>query len=206
MKTFMLAGFVAMLVITSPVTYAADAAVNASVQDLKPYYRKDGIDLAEYNSILLDSLGLEDARVVAPPWIDSADSGPKKWKLTNSDAKFLRESYRSAMQDEIESKGGYPLVDEPGAGVLVLNIKIVYLMPYARKGEDVTVRGFGEMLVHAQFRDGMTGELLAIYEGKQDVGSEYQQNSRINAENDLRALFAVWGARVRGVMDAAHGK
>jgi hypothetical protein len=52
----------------------------------------------------------------------------------------------------------------------------------------------------------MTGELLAIYEGKQEVGSEYQQNTRLNAENDLRALFAVWGGRMRTVMDAAHGR
>ena len=49
--------------------------------------------------------------------------------------------------------------------------------------------------------DGATGELLGIFEGTQDVGSEYQQNTRLNAENNLRALFDVWGMRMRKVMD-----
>lgn len=203
-KSFFLAGLVAIVAGGSFTAYAADAAYDAGVQELKPYYRKDGANLADYSSILLDTLGLEDARVVAPPWIEGEDAAPKKWKLNKADIRFLRDSYRAAMKEEIETKGGYPLVDEPGNGVLVLDIEIVYLMPYARKGEKVTVRGFGEMLVHVQLRDGMTGELLAIFEGKQDVGSEYQQNTRLNAENDLRALFTVWGARVRSVMDAAN--
>jgi len=200
-KSFFLAGLVAIVAGGSVTAYAADDEV---AQVLKPYYLKDGVDMANYNSILLDSLGLEDSRVVAPPWIEGEDAAPKKWKLTKGDIRFLRDSYRTAMKEEIETKGGYPVVDQPGAGVLALDIEIVYLMPYARKGEKVTVRGFGEMLVHVQLRDGMTGELLAIFEGKQDVGSEYQQNTRLNAENDLRALFTVWGARVRTVMDEAH--
>jgi len=201
-----LAGFVAMLAGGSVTAYAADAAFNPRVQDLRPYYRTEGINLADYNSILLGSLGVDDARVVAPPWYEGEDRGPKKWKLTDTDIRFLQESYAAAMKEEIESKGGYPLVTESGDGVLMLDMEIIYLMPYARKGEDVTVRGFGEILVQAQLRDGMTGELLAIYEGKQDVGSEYQPNTRLNAENDLRALFSVWGGRMRTVMDAAHGR
>lgn len=205
-KIIILAGIVAMLAGGSVTAYAADAAFNPNVQDLRPYYRKEDVDLGDYDSILLDSLGLDDARVVAPPWIEAEDRGPKKWQLTNGDMKFLRDSYAAAMKEEIEAKGGYPLVTEPGAGVLILDMEIIYLMPYARKGEDVTTRGFGEILVQAQLRDGMTGELLAIYEGKQEVGSEYQQNTRLNAENDLRALFAVWGGRMRTVMDAAHGR
>jgi len=205
-KSFVLAGLVAIVAGGSVTAYAADAADDAGVQNLQPYYRQDGANLGDYNSILLDSLNLQDARVIAPPWVEGKDRSPKKWQLTKADERFLRESYRAAMKEEIETKGGYPLVKEPGEGVLILDMEIVYLMPYARKGDDVTVRGFGEMLVQAQLRDGMTGELLAIYEGKQDVGSEYQQNSRINAETDLRALFAVWGGRMRTVMDAAHGR
>jgi hypothetical protein len=114
----------------------------------------------------------------------------------------LRKSYREAMQAEITGKGGYPIVAEPGKGALILDVAIIYLMPYARKGEEVETRGFGEMLVQAQLRDGMTQELLAVYEGKQEIGSGYQQNTRLNNENSLRELFQVWGTRMRGILDS----
>lgn len=196
------------LILTAGLALIATAALAQSgdevPRDLGVYYEKEGVDLADYNSIILDTLGLEDARIVAPPWYEGEDRQPKMWSLTASDAKWLRKSYRETMTDEIQSKGGYPIVEEHGEGVLIIDIEVVYLMPYARKGENVQTRGFGEMLVQAQFRDGMTGELLAIYEGKQDVGSEYQQNTRLNNENRLLDLFQYWGGRVRMLMDKAH--
>jgi hypothetical protein len=196
------------LILTAGLTLFATSALAQSgdelPRDLDVYYEKEGVDLADYNSIILDTLGLEDARIVAPPWYDGEDGQPKMWALTTADAKWLRKSYRETMTDEIQSKGGYPIVEEHGAGVLIIDIQVVYLMPYARKGENVQTRGFGEMLVQAQFRDGMTGELLAIYEGKQDVGSEYQQNTRLNNENRLLDLFQYWGGRVRMIMDKSH--
>ena len=189
-----------------PMLAAAGAHSSETVvRDLDVYYEKEGVSLADYDAILIDTLGLDDARIVAPPWIED-DGGPKKWALTNSDAKWLRKSYREAMQEEITANGGFAIVDEPAEGVLMLDIEIIYLMPYARKGDKVTTRGFGEMLVQAQFRDAMTGELLGVYEGKQDVGSEYQQNTRLNNENSLRDLFEYWGARVRQIMDEAHNR
>ena len=178
--------------------------VDVTVRDLTPYYEKEGVNLADYHSILIDTLGLDDARIVQPPWYDGDEKNPKKWTLSKADIKWLRQSYRETMTEEIAGNDGFPVVDEPGEGVLILDIEVVYLMPYAERGEKVTTRGFGEMLVQAQFRDGMTGELLAIYEGKQDVGSEYQQNTRLNNENRLRDLFKYWGQRVRGLMDQAH--
>lgn len=200
------AGLVWLGAFVSPPAFAATDELEATVADLRPYYRKEGVNLADYDAVLLGTMGLDDARVIPPPWYEGAASSPEKWKLTDADVRWLRSSYRKAMRDEIEVAGGYPIVDVPAAGVLSLDIEIIALMPYARKGEDVKTRGFGEVLVQAQFRDGLSGELLAIYEGKQNVGSEYQQNTRLNAENDLRALFAVWGKRVRLILDDAYGK
>jgi hypothetical protein len=180
---------------------AADENFAAAVENLKPYYIKEGADLSGYKKVMIDSLGVADVRVVAPPWYQGEDQGPAKWELTKKDIEWLRKSYRAAMQQEIEGKGGYPVVTDIAADVLILDMEIVTLMPYARKGENVQVRGFGEMKVQATLRDGMTSELLAIFEGSQDVGTEYQQSTRLNAENNLKALFQVWGARMRKVMD-----
>jgi hypothetical protein len=180
---------------------AADEEFAANVDNLKPYYIKEGADLSGYNKVLVDSLGVADARVIAPPWYQGEDQGPAKWELSKKDVEWLRKSYRAAMQQELEAKGGYPVVSDIAADVLILDMEIVTLMPYARKGENVQVRGFGEMKVQATLRDGMTSELLAIFEGSQDVGTEYQQSTRLNAETNLKALFQVWGVRMRKVMD-----
>lgn len=201
-----IAGLVLLSAFLSAPALAATEEFEATVEDLRPYYRKEGLNLADYSAVLLGTMGLDDARVIPPPWYEGEAASPEKWKLTDGDVRWLRQSYRKAMRDEIEVGGGYPIVDVPAAGVLNLDIEIIALTPYARKGEDVKTRGFGEVLVQAQFRDALSGELLAIYEGKQSVGSEYQQNTRLNAENDLRALFQVWGKRVRLILDDAYGK
>jgi hypothetical protein len=192
------------LIFTNSQVFAADKEFAANVGNLQPYYINESADLSVYSKVSLGRLGVADARVVAPPWYEGEDGGPTRWKLTNKDIDWLRKSYRAAMKEEIETKGGYPVVDEVAADVLILDVEIITLMPYARKGENVQVRGFGELKAQATLRDGMTSELLAIFEGPQDVGTEYQQNSRLNAENNLKALFEVWGARMREVMDESR--
>jgi hypothetical protein len=173
----------------------------ASVKNLNPYFIKEDVNLGVYSKVFLEALQVNYARVIAPPWYEGEDKNPKKWSLTDKDEEFLRKSYRTAMIEALQA-GGYPVVEEiADKDVLSLTMKIVALMPYARKGENVQVRGFGEMTVQATLRDGQTGELLAIFEGPQDVGSDYQQNSRLNAENSLKELFDIWGQRMRKVMD-----
>jgi len=202
MKTIsrlMLVGLVTLFSVNQ--AFAASHESIASIKNLKPYYIKKDVNFGVYNKIFLEALQVNYARVIAPPWYEGDDKNPKKWSLTDKDDDFLRKSYRAAMIEALQA-GGYTTVEEiDDNDVLSLTMKIVSLMPYARKGENVQVRGFGEMTVQATLRDGRTGELLAIFEGPQDVGSEYQQNTRLNAENSLKELFDIWGQRMRMVMD-----
>ena len=179
----------------------ADEVDVSSVQNLAPYYQKDGAELGSYDKVLIDTLATRNARVIAPPWIEGDARNPKKWQLTNADIDWLRKSYQAAMKEQIEGNGGYEIVSTPGEGVVILDVRLISLMPYARRGEKVTVRGFGELVVQAQLRDGLTGELLAVYEGPQEVGLEYQQNTRLNSEQSLSGLFSIWGARMRMLLD-----
>jgi hypothetical protein len=173
----------------------------SSIQNLKPYFIKEGVELSRYNKVFVDNLKVNDARVIAPPWYDGDNKSPKKWRLTQKDIEFLRNSYRTAMVEHLNA-GGYEVVEAiESDDVIILDIEIITLMPYARKGENVQVRGFGELKAQATLRDGLTSELLAIFEGIQDVGSEYQQNSRMNSEGSLNELFEVWGMRMRKLMD-----
>jgi hypothetical protein len=181
--------------------YAESHASLANVKNLKPYFIKDDVDLSRYNKVFVDNLKVIDARVIAPPWYDGDNKSPKKWRLTQKDVEFLRNSYRTAMIEQLHA-GGYEVVEViESDDVIILDMEVITLMPYARKGENVQVRGFGELKAQATLRDGLTSNLLAIFEGVQDIGSEYQQNSRLNAENNLKELFDIWGQRMRMVMD-----
>lgn len=181
--------------------FAADENFAATVETLKAYYLNTDSDLSVYDKVLVDDLKVSYARVIAPPWYESGKKSSKKWQLTSGDVKFLRDGYRDAMTQALEADNGYQVVSEATEGVIILDVEIITLMPYARKGEKVETRGFGELRAQATLRDGLTGELLGIFEGAQQVGSEYQQNTRLNAENNLRSLFDVWGARMRKIMD-----
>ena len=90
---------------------------------------------------------------------------------------------------------GYVVIP-PGAGV----------PEHTHPQEEVylILSGTGEMTIQAELRDSMSGELLAIYGGDQDVGSEYQQNVRINKEHNAKTLFAAWGEKVRLMMDESR--
>ena len=171
---------------------------------LTQVYEKDGFNIGRYNQVMIDTLGVADARVIPPPWVEGKDRNPKRWQLNSKDIQWLKDNYRAAMKEQIETIGGYAVVSEPSPDAFILDDKIVSLTPYAQRSEDVITRGTGEMTIQAELRDSMTGDLLAIYEGDQDVGSEYQQNARINKEHDANKLFAAWGETVRLMMDESR--
>ena len=139
-------------------------------------------------------------------FIEGEDRNPRKWALSADDIAFAKQAYRSAMKQQLEADGAYPIVEQPAAGVLELSIAIINLTPYAQRDEKVQTRGSGELRMQVELRDAMSRELLAIYEGEQAVGREYQENTPLSAENDMKQLFAEWGAKVRRALDRDHGK
>ena len=179
--------------------------VRAESGELKTYYERPGLNLSAYDKILVDPLALSNAKVVPPPWVEGKDRQPHKWALNQDDINYTKQAYRAAMQQQLETEGGYAIVAEPGEGVLEIAIAIVSLTPYAQVGEKVITRGSGELTMQVELRDALTRELLAIYEGDQEVGQEYQENTRLSAEHNLQQLFAEWGRKVRDAMDEDHG-
>lgn len=180
-------------------TNAAFAVDATEVERMVPYYQKADIDVSAYTKVLIAPLGVSATFVLAPPWVSSDERSTQKWALTAEDKKWLKNTYQKAVSAEISQK--YEIVDEPGEGVLIVRVELISLMPFARKGEDVQTQGFGIVVAQAQLRDGGNGELLAIYEGPQRVGNQYQQNTRLNSENSLNILFEIWGARLRMYME-----
>ena len=203
-KAGLIARFITVLLLTGVASLAAADDLYKISKALIQVYEKPGLDIGRYNAVMIDSLGVADARVIPPPWVEAKDRNPKKWQLNSKDIQWLKDNYRAAMKEQIEAVGGYAVVSEPRPEALIVDVKIVSLTPYAQRDEDVITKGTGELTIQAELRDSMTRELLAIYEGDQDVGSEYQQNVRMNKEHDANRLFAAWGEKVRLMMDESR--
>jgi hypothetical protein len=80
---------------------------------LTQVYEKDGFNIGRYNQVMIDTLGVADARVIPPPWVEGKDRNPKRWQLNTKDIQWLKDNYRAAMKEQIETVGGYPVVSEP---------------------------------------------------------------------------------------------
>jgi hypothetical protein len=170
---------------------------------LKVEYERPGADLSNYDAVLLADLDVSDAKILPPPWL--ADKA-FNWEVSDENVARLQADYVAAMKSQIQGNAGYPIASEPGARVVVLAVRIISFMPYAERDDKATTRGSGEMRIQAELRDAQTSELLALYEGPQEVGKDYQPNTDVSKEQNLKKLFDSWGRRVRLAMDAAHGR
>ncbi|MFT6311082.1 MAG: hypothetical protein ACJAQS_001451 [Porticoccus sp.] len=173
---------------------------------LEILYEKPSLNLKAYNKVYIDTLGVSDAKLVLPPWADQNTKKIKNWSLTEKDVQLLKDAYRNAMTTTISADDGFPIVTEYGNDVLVIDIAIQSLTPYAPKGDKVITKGTGELAIQLQLRDGGSGALLGIYEGTQAVGEEYQENNRLSATSNLNALFSTWANQSRKILDNAHNK
>jgi hypothetical protein len=166
-------------------------------------YERAGLNFASYDSLLFNELDVSNTKIVPPPW--KADK-PFKWKVADKNVAALQAAFQESMLEQISANEGYPIVTEADSGVLEISVKIVSFMPYAERKENVTTKGSGEMRIHAELRDAQSEELLAIYEGVQEVGQDYGANSDFTRAENLKALFDHWGKRIRHAMDEDHGQ
>ena len=171
-----------------------------SGQRLKVEYERPGMDYTQYNALLINDLDVSNAKIVPPPWKADKDK-PFEWEVSEQNARALQAAFLESMRDQISANNGYPIVTEPAPGVLEIYLRIVSFMPYADRDEKVTTRGSGEMRSHVEMRDALSGELIASYEGPQEVGQDYRTNSDFSRQENLKALFDTWGQRIRAALD-----
>jgi|GEM_PF-1014564 len=173
------------------------------VKPLRVEYQRPGIDYTQYRALLINDLDVSNTKILPPPW--KADK-PFKWKVPEKSLAALQSAFRESMRDQISVNDGYPIVTEPGPGVMEVTVRIVSFMPYAGRKEKVTTRGSGEMVIHVELRDAQNEELLGIYEGPQEVGQSYQPNSDLSRQENLKTLFDSWGLRLRQALDGDYNR
>lgn len=170
--------------------------------ELRITYLRDGVDLSKYTQFVLKPLNLDGTRIIPPPWIEDAD--PRTWQLGDRNRRFLKTAYQLAMTAGLEKSGEFNVVEKPFRGSLELEVKLISLTPYARAGESVKTKGFGELAFEAAMRDARTGELLALFEGTQQVGEDYQENTEFNQGHNFAEHFRQWGRDVSERMTTIH--
>jgi len=173
-------------------------------------YVKPGIDLSAYTKVMVKPLNMDNIEVLKPAWEQDTDDD---WSFQPEDAAAIQEWFLDAMQNELESKGGYALVADPAADVLRIEVELLSITPYVKPGTSKNDGGFktatlgsGDVVMSAEFRDSTTRELLILIEGERSIGEKYRDLSRENHVKNIKGMFAKWGKTVRGGLDKAHKK
>ena len=177
----------------------------AQTETLVVAYSKQGLDLTQYQQFHLLPLNLTGTRIVPPPWVENPD--PHEWGLTQENKDFLVSAYASSVRAGIGETGQFKVVDEPAAGTLQLEVRLMSLTPWASRLEkDVETLGSGTLTFEAYVRDARTGELLTIYQGTQLVGKDYQENTALNKQAGLTEHFTNWGRNISRRLAEARAK
>jgi len=183
-------------------------AFGASAQQqttLTPAYAKPGVNLRPYQQFRLLPLEVSDTRIVPPPWVENPN--PREWELTRQNRSVLASTYAAAVRTGIESEGKFRVVTEPTPGTLEIEMRIVSLTPWASRAEtDAQTLGSGTLTFEAHVRDAPTGELLAVYQGTQQVGQDYQENTAYNKVSGLTEHFTNWGRNISRRLAEAQGR
>jgi len=192
-------GFVSLLMAAAGVAWAQPPA------PLTVTYTKPGIDLASYKQFRILPLNVSETRLIPPPWVEKPNA--REWTLAKDSKDFLVTTFAKAVSEGIESGGKYKIVKEPTPGTLQLEVRLISLTPYAsREEKDVQTLGSGTLTFEAYVRDAPTAELLVAYKGTQEVGKEYQENTRFNKQSDVTQHFTTWGKNISQRLATAQGR
>ena len=125
-----------------------------------------------------------------------------------------QELARKVFRRELERKGGYPLVDEPGEDVLRVRAQIVDLYINAPETNSpgitrVYVLNAGEMTLMAELYDSRTNAILARVvdreRGLERGDNEFQIANRVTNTAEADRILSNWALRLRKALDKARG-
>ena len=180
-------------------------------------YVDPNADFSKYQKIMLMPLGTDNVEVIQPNTNDSMSRISRgNWELTDSDKEKLQKIFHESMTKELEKKGGYAIVTEPGDDVLQIQAAVLAIAPTAPKDDarsrtagrsQIYTQGSGSMAVMVAFADSETGEVLGLM--KDSRSSDYNnwgRNNSVSNLSDVRVMFNSWARGIRNGLDNIHGK
>lgn len=179
-------------------------------------YVDPNADFSKYNKILLLPLGVDNVEIKQPNNSGSVNrSRNKNWELTDADKVKLQKAFHDAMVKQLEDKGHYPIVTEPGDDVLTIQASLIGIAPSAPK-DDVMSRGAGRsytytegggaMAVMVAYADSESGEVLGIMKDSRSSSSYWGRNNSVSNLGEVRSMFNSWAVSIRSGLDHVHGR
>ena len=157
-------------------------------------YIDPAADFSRYSRVQVEPLGVNNIEIIQP---DDRGSVTRRvdWELNDKDRRALQEMYRSAMVKQLQEKGHFPVVDEPGDDVLMISAMITAIAPNAAKDDArsrtagrsyVITEGAGAIAVAVGFADSETGEILALVKDSRATTSNWGLNNSVTNRADVQ--------------------
>jgi hypothetical protein len=177
-------------------------------------YIDPAADFSRYSRVMIAPLGVNNIEVIQP---DDRGSVTRRgdWELNDDDRRALQEMYRSAMVKQLQDKGHFPIVDEPGDDVLMISAMITAIAPNAAKDDAysrtagrsyVITEGAGAIAVAVGFADSETGEILALVKDSRTTSNNWGLNNSVTNRADVQRMFNSWALQIDSSLAKVTGK
>lgn len=206
------------LSITAPPVIAAtideamsyDGLEKTTVPGIELAYTLPGASLASYTKVLLEPIDVSFRK----DWNPKVPGSP--FKLGAKDREMIRAKAKTiitkAFEKEIQTNGGYPIVNEAGPDVLRVKVHIVNLyvtapdVMTAGRSQTYTVSA-GEMTLVAELSDSETGAVLARAVDRREARSAGGLRLSNSVTNTAAAdsVASKWARVLRNSLDSARG-
>ena len=171
-------------------------------------------DFTRYSKVMLQPLGVDNIEVIQP---DSRGSvtNRRDWELTDSDKQMLQQMYEDTMIKQLQEKGDFPVVTEPGDDVLQIAAMITAIAPSASKDDNrsrpagrsyVVTEGAGAIAVAVAFGDSQTGEVLALVKDSRSSNSHWGMNNSVTNRADVQRMFTSWAIQINSSLNKVTGR
>lgn len=170
-------------------------------------------DFSKYTKVIVMPLGVENVEIIQPSR-SKTTSGSRNWELTEKDKDKLQQIFHEVMVKQLETKGAYTVVTEPGDDVLQIGAILTAIAPSAAKDDHksrpagrskVYTDGAGALAVAVAFGDSETGELLGLIKDSRSSSSYWGSNNSVSNLADVRQMFSSWAIQIRKGLDTLHG-
>lgn len=170
-------------------------------------------DFSRYTRVLVQPLGVDNIEIVEPS--GSVTTRRRNWELTDSDKAMLQGMFKSAMEQQLQEKGSFPLAQEPGDDVLQIGAMITALAPSAARDDHrsrptgrsrVYTEGAGAVAVAVAFGDSETGEVLAVVKDSRSSNSHWGINNSVSNRADVQRMFNSWAIQLNSTLERVTGR
>jgi len=177
-------------------------------------YWRPGASLQQYSSVVIaDDIPVE--------FRDDWQRDQNRFRglpnaVEDADAERIRgmmaDSLRHVLESQLSESGGYPVVDAPGEGVLLLKPAIVELDVFAPdiltpNITRVFTQSTGRMTLQMDLYDAATNELVGRIVDRQlarDQRFRVRLTNRVTNRFESEIVMRRWGARLRAMLDESR--